>query len=328
MGDTPGPLGVCDWADPTLPMYSSTDPYADMVCRADDGIPMSMGFDATKAAAPPAAEESITLDVAQTMALTITTYFEGGKSMNYQALRNDSDHQATSFGLIQWNFGQNTLGPLLKQMYDLDAKTFAGCFGPDADYETFKKALLAGNQPDECKWARDRIKNANAAWKDAFNKLGAVAAFNAIQLKQAKADYHPKAMAVIKDLRGSDATLFKNIEFRSYAAIFDLCVQQGSLHDYSKNDKGKLVRTDKALGKIKSRVKEEKPVTQLSIMEIVVTERGRTAGADSITDCISRRMGILTGSEYKATEGESSLKRKNPQLSLIGKYGAKNVQGI
>jgi hypothetical protein len=276
----------------------------------------------------PTPEDSITLDDAQTMALTITTYFEGGKSMNYQALRNDSDNQATSFGLIQWNFGTNTLGPLLKQMYDLDAKTFAGCFGPDADYETFKKALLAGNQSDECKWARDRIKNANAAWKDAFNKLGSVATFNAIQLKQAKADYHPKAMAVITDLRGISPTLFEKIDFRSYAASFDLSVQQGSLHDYSTNAQGKRVRSDKALGKINSRVKDEKPATQLAVMEIAVTERGRTAGADSITDCISRRMGILTGSEYKATEGDTSLKRKNPQLSLIGTYGTKYVQGI
>ena len=321
MGDTPGSTGIGDGADPSLPLFSSATPYADLVCRADDGAPLSVGFDlqaSTPAASP--APEFIALDDAQTMALQITTYFEGGKSMDYQAVADDSDHQATSFGLIQWNFGQDTLGPLLKQMLDKDGAVFASCFGPDADYDTLKKALVAGNQAEEAKWARDRIKNKRNAWKEAFTKLGAVDAFNKIQLKQAKQDYHPMALAVIQDLREISPSLFKNIEFRSYAAIFDLCVQQGSLHE-PKNG-------HKAFDKIKKRVKDEKPATQLEVMKIAVTERGRTAGAASRTDCISRRMGILSGASYKSTEGDSTSERKNPQLSLIGQFGVKCVSGI
>jgi|GEM_PF-5617268 len=321
MGDTSGPVGVCDAADPTLPLYTPADPYANLVCRADDKLPLSLGFPAKQGTpAPTPGQGSVALDDAQEMSLKITTYFEGGKSMNYQALADDSDHQATSFGLIQWNFGQNTLGPLLKQMLDKDATAFANCFGPEADYDTLKKALQTGSQGDECKWARDRIKNKRAAWKDAFWKLGAVTAFNQIQLKQAKSDYHPKALGVIEDIREISPKLFTNVEFRSYAAIFDLCVQQGSLHEPHDGHK--------ALDKIKSRVKDEKPASQLELMKIVVTERGRTASAVSRTDCISRRMGILTGSSYKSTEGTSTLERKNPQLTLIGQCGAKYVQGV
>jgi hypothetical protein len=325
LGDTPGPVGWRDGADPVLTLYTPADLYSNLVCRAPDSRPLAAGSDlqsvapaapvaAAAAAAPAADPGSVTLKDAQEMALKITTYFEGGVSMNYKALADDSDGQGTSFGLIQWNFGKNTLGPLLKLMLDKDSSAFAACFGPDADYETLKTALNSAKQADELKWARDRIKNKRAAWQAAFTAIGSNAGFNAIQLAQAAAQYHPKALAVIADIRGIQATLMAKIEFRSYAAIFDLCVQQGSLAG--------------ALDNIKSRVGNEKPTTQLELMKIVVTERGRTAKAQWRTDCISRRMGILTGASYKSTEGESVLERKNSQLTLIAQFGAKYVPGL
>ena len=86
----------------------------------------------------PVTNGEILLELAQEMALKITTVFEGGKSMNYQALADDTDYQATSYGLIQWNFGQGTLGPLLKKMLNQDPTAFAGCFSTGADYDTLK----------------------------------------------------------------------------------------------------------------------------------------------------------------------------------------------
>lgn len=143
LGDTPSSVGLLDWADPNLSQLSSSDPYADLMCRNSDGDALSIGFDfkAPAPAAATAAPQFIALDAAQEIALKITTYFEGGKSMNYQALADDFDGQGTSFGLIQWNFGSDTLGPLLKKMLDKDATAFAACFGDDADYDTLKKAL-------------------------------------------------------------------------------------------------------------------------------------------------------------------------------------------
>ncbi len=321
MGDTPGPLGVCDWADPTLPMYTPADPYAELVCKADDGLPMSVGFDAKNSNPPPAApDESMSLDDAQEKSLQITTYFEGGKSMNYQALADDFDGQGTSFGLIQWNFGKNTLGPLLKKMLDKDGTAFAACFGADADYDTLKTALVAGKQADELKWARDRIKNKRAAWESAFKSIGANTTFQKIQREQAAAQYHSKALDVIKDIRDLSSTLFTKVEFRSYAAIFDLCVQQGSLHEPAGGHK--------ALDQMKDRVKNEKPTSQLDLMKIVVKERGLTAASAWRNDCISRRMGILNGASYKSKEGDTSVERKNPQFTIIGQFGTKNVQGL
>jgi hypothetical protein len=318
LGDTPGSLGVCDWADPNLPLYTPADPYADMMCRADDGTAISRGFDGLKAA--PAAAPSTTaavyipLEEAQEIALKITTYFEGGKSMNYQALADDFDGQGTSFGLIQWNFGSDTLGPLLKKMLDKDATAFAACFGEDADYDTLKKALTDKKKADELKWARDRIKNKRSAWESAFKKIGSNEAFNKIQLTEASGQYHPLAVKVIKNIRDITSTLFVNVEVRSYCAIFDLCVQNGGI--------------DNAITEIKKRVTDEKPATQLELMKIVVTERSRKASAKWVSDCLSRRMGILTGSSYKSKENDVTAERKNPQFSLLADSGSKYVTGL
>ena len=315
LGDTPGPVGLLDGADPRLPRFSSAVPYVNLMCRADDGAPLSIGFKlpASKPATNPA-PQFISLGDAQQIALKISTYFEGGKSMNYQALADDFDGKGTSFGLIQWNFGSDTLGPLLKKMLDKDATAFKGCFGDDADYETLKKAITDGKKDDELKWARSLIKNKRSAWKSAFQKLGSIVAFNQIQREQALAEYHPKALKVIKEIREISPTLFTNVELRSYAAIYDLCVQQGGIHN--------------ALTEIKKRVKDEKPGTQLEVMKIVVTERARKASDKWVSDCLSRRMGILTGGSYKSKEHDITAERTNPQFQLITQSGDKYVSGL
>jgi hypothetical protein len=315
LGDTPGAVGWHDGAYPTLPLFSAADPYANLLCRAEDGTALSMWFDfqVSRPVRQPAAE-SISLADAQEIALKITTYFESGKSMNYQALADDFDGQGTSFGLIQWNFGQNTLGPLLKKMLDKDAAAFKGCFGPDADYDTLQQALTTGKQPDQLQWARDRIKHQRSAWESAFKKIGSVDSFNRIQREQAAGQYHPKVVKVIHTLREISRTLFANVELRSYAALFDLCVQQGGI--------------DKAVAEIKQRVTAEKPGTQLELMKIVVTERAREAKNQWVSDCLSRRMGILTGAPYKAAEHHVTKERGNPQLHLTSQFGDRYVSGL
>jgi hypothetical protein len=315
LGDTPGPTGWLDGGDPALPLFSIFERATYPVCRADDGAPLSIGFDLQAPPTPPTATvDEITLTDAQEIALKITTEFEGGKSMNYQALADDFDGQGTSFGLIQWNFGKNTLGPLLKKMLDADATAFKGCFGEDADYDTIEKAIKDGKKDDQLKWARDRIKNKRSAWKSAFEKLGEVEAFKKIQREQAAAEYHPKVVTAIEKIREMTDTLFTDVELRSYAALFDLCVQQGSIA--------------KAETEIEKRVKDEKPTTQLALMEIVVTERALKASSEWASDCLSRRMGILTGAAYKSTENDVTKTRTNTQFSLLTQSGDKIVTDL
>mgnify|MGYP001576221619 CR=1 FL=1 len=314
-GDTPSPVGLLDGADPILPQLCLIIPYTQMICIDPDGILLSSGSDLQFfRSAVNASFQYIALDEAQEIALKITTFFEGGKSMNYQALADDFDGQGTSFGLIQWNFGTNTLGPLLKKMLDKDETAFKSCFGDGANYETIKKALVDGVKNDQLTWARDRIKNKRSAWESAFKKIGSNDVFNKIQRVQAADQYHPEAIDVIKAIRAIAPSLLKNIELRSYVAIFDLCVQQGSIKN--------------AITEIKKRIVDEKPTSQLEVMKIVVTERARKAKNKWVSDCLSRRMGILTSASYKSTEHEVKSERKNPQFSLITESGGKYVTGL
>jgi hypothetical protein len=312
LGDTPGTLGWNDYADSSLPTLDSSQ----NICRLDDGTPVSLGKDVPKAVSVAATDAAGTIPLAQAqeLALGITTYFEGGKSLDYQALADDFDNQGTSFGLIQWNFGQNTLGPLLTLMMNADPTAFAGCFGADADYETLKTALTAGKKDDQVKWARAVIKGHRSAWSAAFKNIGANVTFNRIQREQAIAKYHSLATEVIKTLRGTSPTLFEKIEFRTYAAIFDLCVQQGGI--------------DGSIDEIKKRVSDEKPSSQLDVMKIVVTERGKKAKKAWVSDCISRRMGILTGAKFKSEEHNVTAARYNSQFNVIGQSGEKIVSDL
>ena len=58
-------------------------------------------------------------------------------------------------------------------------------------------------------------------------------AFNAIQREQAVTDYHSLALSNLELVKDIAPRLMKVIEFRTYAAIFDLSVQQGTI---DKND--------------------------------------------------------------------------------------------
>ncbi|HEU4374040.1 MAG TPA: hypothetical protein VFS02_11145 [Telluria sp.] len=256
----------------------------------------------------------ITLAQAQLMALQITTCFEGGKSMNYQALADNFDEQIMSFGLIQWNFGQNTLGPLLKKMLARDAARFAACFGPSTDYAVLKAALDGDDEAGQKTWTLDLLQRDKPAWRAAFQAVGAVDEFNAIQREQAAAEYHPLVMRAVDQLRHVAPALMRALEFRSYAALFDLCVQQHSI--------------TKALDEIQLRAKSEKPASQLDLLKIAVVERAKVAGSDWQSDCISRRMGILTGVPYESTEHGVTKKRTNPQLALALQFGAARVVGL
>ena len=312
MGDTPGPLGNYDWADPTLHSMGGVGWMNGGICSDVEGTLLAPGFSLPKPFSASAGQ--ISLDTAQEMALKISTYFEGGKSMNYQALAGDFDGQGTSFGLIQWNFGQNTLGPLLKKMMAADASAFAACFDANADFAKLKKALENNSPSDQLMWARAVQKDRKAAWKASFNAIGANEAFNLIQRQEALAAYHPLAMVSIMRLRKISPALMQQVEFRSYAALFDLSVQQHGI--------------SKAFAIIKSQVAVEKPETQLELMKMVVIKRGKKASSEWASDCISRRMGILTGAEYESTASGITRKRTNPLFSLVKENGSKIVQDI
>jgi len=275
---------------------------------------MSSGQDIGSLNPPNAADSgSVPLAQAQDLALTVTMYFEGGNSA-YQALADDFDGMGTSFGLIQWNFGAGTLGPLLLKMMNADPAAFAGCFGANANFDALKSAITAASVSQQLIWARRLIASNRAAWKAAFVAIGTNPTFNQIQRQQAITHYHARALTVIASLRRISSDLMVNVEVRSYVAIFDLCVQQNGI--------------DNVLDSIKAKVLAAAPTTQLALVTMAVQQRALSAKAKYVADCMSRRMGILTSANYTATENGVSSTRQNPKLGLIAAVGTKFVEGL
>lgn len=261
------------------------------------------------------ASNSIALADALQLALTVTSYFETSKPMNYQGVVGDFDGQGVSFGIIQWNFGRGTLGPILKQMLQTDEAAFSGCFGPNTDYDTLKSVVLSGNVAGQMSWARSQ-QSVNPAWKAPFIALGSIDEFNQIQRQYATSDYPALAALVIANLRAINSTLMANVEARTYAAIFDLCVQQGGIHV--------------AMNTIRANVAKTPPATQLDLMKIAVQQRALAALPASIADCMSRRMGILTGKAYPYPDanGKTVIRDNPPGFKLIADMGTKIVAGL
>jgi hypothetical protein len=328
LGWTPSLTGVRDWADHTLAEVEHLWHKALGSIGYDKavGAPVSHG-------SPPivAPDGQLTLDNAHLLALKITTVFEGtgAKSMNYQSLAGsgtakfdrdpDFDGMATSFGLVQWNFGMGTLGKLLNKMRAANATAFDNCFTADSDYATLKAALIAGKKSDQMAWARNLYSTpaGKQAWKTSFGNIGNVEAFNRIQFDTAINDYNPTVVKDITFLRTLAPALMAKVEFRSYAALFDCAIQQGGLH--------------KAEAEIKSKVAADKPATQFALMTIAFTERANKASHASVADCKSRRLGILNGksqsfSDYR--QGKKPMERTNSQYGIVLTEGTKTVMGL
>ncbi|MBU5611684.1 hypothetical protein [Geomonas azotofigens] len=282
IGDTPGPLGVNDGA-----ALLANHRFQKRLPRATTAV------------------RWIALADVQALALDVTTYFEGGEA-KYGTLAGDDDDQATSFGLLQWNFGQNTLGPLLKKMLKADPLLFETCFPKGTNYEKLKASLMAGDASEQRKWARELLRTNRSGWQTSFKNIARVAQFNEIQKQEAIANYHHLVMKAITCLRTIRPSDFQRIEINTYVALFDLCVQQHGI--------------EQSKARIVNEIGVRKPASQQEIMRIVITERGLLAKQEYRADCISRRMGILTGEEFTATQQGHRVRRKNPKLALLATY--------
>ena len=254
----------------------------------------------------------VPLRKAQELALRVSGGYEGRGNLDYHALADDFDDQGMSFGLIQWNFGQNTLGPILLQMYDHDSVAFENSFPPGTSYQDLETNLVNGDQQAQLTWVRNILRTNRAGWLEAFHNLGDVEAFQAIQL-QGALEYHDNVMECIRIMRRIAPDLMREILVTTYVALYDLCVQQGSI------DRGQTVNN------ITSRHASESPRDQVEFLTVVVQERARTANSRWRADAMSRRMGIIQQAPYTAREGDHSATRGNPNFHLLEDYADRHV---
>ncbi|WP_455230366.1 hypothetical protein [Geopseudomonas aromaticivorans] len=239
---------------------------------------------------------------AQEIALLVSSGYEGKAELDFEALAGNFDGQGMSFGVIQWNFGQGTLGPVLKEMRDADTSTFDACFGENMNLNTLISALNSGNQTTQFNWSTSVQSTNQAGWKQAFKNIGQVEKFKSIQLKNA-AKYHENVLICINLMREIAPQHMTTIELRTYVALYDLCVQQNNLNK-AKQD----ITEDYSPSDINN---------QNDLLIYVCKKRAERAASGWVSDCLSRRMGIIQGSTYTATANGLTSSRANPNFVKI-----------
>lgn len=256
---------------------------------------------------PPLAPEK-----ALDLAIAVTAGFETSGDPYLQVTGN-FDGAGLSFGPLQVNFKTGTLQELFRRFQARDQARLSACFGPLwADWE---RVLRLPSRVRQVAWADALSRGARKAdfdprWKAALQAVGGEPAFRAEMLRYAYDTYGRKLIVALSWLRGLVPVRISN--FRCLAALYDLCVQQGSL--------------DKAHDAIRQRVLQAGPLSEFQLTRIAVEERGRTADPRWRADCISRRRCIIERDPVKVVESGQTAERDNPNLYLLRNAPVKNVE--
>jgi hypothetical protein len=153
-------------------------------------------------------------------ALSITSRFEG--ILGYSSVGGNFDGMGLSFGLFQWNAGQGTLQPILRQCIENMPKTVEGIFTTEG-FTTLKHALRSDRAFFE--WTisiNDRNKKIINPWYERFYKLGLSGGCQKFQ-QQATLPYLKRAKNIMR-IAGLDFTTE-----RAFALAFDITIQNGSI---------------------------------------------------------------------------------------------------
>ncbi len=222
--------------------------------------------------------------------LALTGSFETGKFSPecFATMTGNFDGQGMSFGALQWNFGQGTLQPLLKEMCAIHQDIVSGIFGENLG--RLQQAINGGKDAALSFAAsiQDQAKHTiTDPWKQMFRALGLTPEFQAIEVIGAAA-YYQKGVRLCQD--------YGLWSERGRALMFDICVQNGSIADSVKA----LIMAD--FGKLpQSALPEE---TELAKMRIVANRRAEAANPKFVEDvrrrklCIAEGKGVVHGINY------------------------------
>lgn len=222
--------------------------------------------------------------------LALTGSFETGRGIPdcFAGVSGDFDGQGMSFGVLQWNFGQDSLQPLLRRMMDEHPDLVEEAFGEH--YNVLLTALKSGKQKLMifARSIQDPVRHfIKEPWRGMFKSLGRVAELQDIQVKHAGELYK----SALQLSRG-----YQLWSERAVALMFDIKVQNGSI--------GKLVKTQ-ILQEFKN-LPRDIPEDKLEVqrMRIVANRRAEASNARWIEDVRARKLccangrGMVHGIEY------------------------------
>lgn len=237
-------------------------------------------------------------------ALRVTAAYETSGDP-FQSVTGNFDGAGLSFGPLQVNFGTGTLQELFARFRFVDESALAACFAKSEHWDEWQR-LMRQSKANQIGWADALSAGANKAgfrqpWKGYLEAVGRVEKFRREMVRYAYDSYGRKLIVALSWLKGLWPGKIDN--FACLNALYDLCVQQGSL--------------DKAHAAIRARVQREQPDDQIALVRIAVEERGRTAAPAWRADCISRRLGILYREPVTISESGRTATRENLRVYLV-----------
>lgn len=213
--------------------------------------------------------------------LALTGAFETGTGFPecFCGISGDFDGQGISFGVLQWNFGQRSLQPLLKDMIEKH---------PGAAQEVFASFLdplreaLSASHDDLMEFARSvqhPVKHTVfEPWRGLAKALGRTLEFQEIQTRHAR-DKFDRAIQM--------CTQYGLKSERAAALMFDIVVQNGSIGPVVQAQ----IRND--IQRLPSSLTAEEH--EVRAMESVANRRAEAANPRWIDDVRSRKLCIARG---------------------------------
>ena len=213
--------------------------------------------------------------------LALTGSFETGSPVPecFTGISGDFDGQGISLGVLQWNFGQDSLQPLLKDMISSHR---------DIAESVFKERL--GILEEALGSGKDRLmafalsiqhpvkRAVNEPWKGIFKALGRTGEFQDIQLKYATGRY-TSALGL--------CTEYGLWSERAAALMFDIKVQNGSIGSTVK------ARITGDFGALPQGISEEE--AEVLKMRIIAERRAEAAKGPWIEDVRARKLCCANG---------------------------------
>ena len=222
--------------------------------------------------------------------LTLTATFETnrGPPECFSGVSGDFDGQGISFGVLQWNFGQGSLQPLLAEMLTKCAPLMQSVFQSRLPV---LEAALATDGDELMHFVRSiqdlNRHNLNEPWGGMFKSLGRTPECQTVQVKFARAAFD-RAAKLAKD--------YGLASERAVALLFDILTQNGSIRAITR---AQILADFEAIPAELSREEQE-----VEKMEIVAQRRAEACNPRWVEDvrarklCIARGRGIVHGIRY------------------------------
>jgi Putative peptidoglycan binding domain len=209
--------------------------------------------------------------------LALTGSFETGRYPPdcFWGLTGDFDGMGISFGALQWNIGQGTLQPLLKQMFEQHGDVAQSIF-----HEHFDTVKSLGVAPllDQLAFTRSIQSNGqmHEPWQGMLFTLGRTPEYQGIQTSHAL-NLYQQALQLCGE--------YGLISERAVALMFDIVTQSGSI--------GSVVKAQ-ILADF-SHLPSNDPGNEVAKMRIVANRRAEASRPQFIDDVRTRKLTIANG---------------------------------